>query len=303
MFRGCFVALVTPFRDGLIDTAALETLVEHAIAGGAAGLVPCGTTGEAPTLSAEEQTRVISTVVDVAAKHALVVAGTGTNSTSTSVAASQAAVRAGADGVMLVAPYYNKPNQQGLYLHFSEVARQIDVPIILYNIPGRSGVEISVETITRLREDHANIVAVKHATGSLDGAGRLAAASDIAVLSGDDTLTLPLISVGAVGVISVLANLLPHEMSSLVAAALEGDMKTARAWHRRLFPVANALLKLDTNPIPIKSALALNGMMSEEFRLPMCPMNAEKRARLESILSQSADTAAAERPAEARQIA
>ncbi len=303
MFRGCFVALVTPFRDGLIDTAALETLVEHAIAGGAAGLVPCGTTGEAPTLSAEEQTRVISTVVDVAAKHALVVAGTGTNSTSTSVAASQAAVRAGADGVMLVAPYYNKPNQQGLYLHFSEVARQIDVPIILYNIPGRSGVEISVETIARLREDHANIVAVKHATGSLDGAGRLAAASDIAVLSGDDTLTLPLISVGAVGVISVLANLLPHEMSSLVAAALEGDMKTARAWHRRLFPVASALLKLDTNPIPIKSALALNGMMSEEFRLPMCPMNAEKRARLESILSQSADTAAAERPAEARQIA
>ncbi len=303
MFRGCFVALVTPFRGGSIDTAALETLVETAIAGGAAGLVPCGTTGEAPTLSAEEQTRVISAVVDVAGKRALVVAGTGTNSTSRSVAASQAAAGAGADGVMLVAPYYNKPNQEGLYLHFSEVARQVPIPIILYNIPGRSGVEISVETIVRLREDHANIVAVKHATGSVDGASRLAAASDISVLSGDDTLTLPLISVGAVGVISVLANLMPHEMSSLVAAALDGDMKTARAWHRRLFPVARALLSLDTNPIPVKTALAINGMMSEEFRLPMCPMSTEKRARLESVLSQGVETADAERPVEARQIA
>jgi len=303
MFRGCFVALVTPFGDGSIDTAALESLVEKVIAGGAAGLVPCGTTGEAPTLSAEEQTHVISTVVAVAGKRALVVAGTGTNSTTSSVAASQAAVAAGADGVMLVAPYYNKPNQEGLYLHFSEVARQVAVPIILYNIPGRSGVEISVETIARLREDHSNIVAVKHATGSVDGASRLAAASDIAVLSGDDTLTLPLISVGAVGVISVLANLLPQEMTALVAAALDGDMKTAGGWHRRLFPIARALLTLDTNPIPIKTALAMSGMMSEEFRLPMCPMSSEKRASLESALSQCADVAGAERPAEARQIA
>jgi 4-hydroxy-tetrahydrodipicolinate synthase len=301
MFRGCYVALVTPFKDGLIDTPALEALVGHAIAGGAAGLVPCGTTGEAPTLSAEEQTHVISTVVAIAQKRALVVAGTGTNSTSGSVAASQAAVKAGADGVMLVAPYYNKPNQQGLYLHFSEIARRVAAPIILYNVPGRSGVEISVETVARLREDHSNIVAVKHATGSLDGASQLAAASDIAILSGDDTLTLPLISIGAVGVISVLANLLPHEMSSLVAAALDGDMKMAGQWHRRLFPTAHALLTLDTNPIPIKTALAISGLISEEFRLPMCPLSPEKRAILEATLSQATEGLAAEPCGESRQ--
>lgn len=303
MFRGCYAALVTPFRDGAIDTPSLEALVGHAIAGGVAGLVPCGTTGEAPTLCAEEQAHVISTVVAIAQKRALVVAGAGTNSTSGSVAASQAAVKAGADGIMLVAPYYNKPNQQGLYLHFSEVARKVPVPIILYNIPGRSGVEISVETIARLRRDHANIVAVKHATGSVDGASRLAAASDIAILSGDDTLTLPLISVGAVGVISVLANLLPHEMTSMVTAAMAGDMKIARAWHHKLFPIARALLTLDTNPIPIKTAMAINGLISEEFRLPMCPMSPENRASLASALSRGAAEVGAKSPGESRQLA
>lgn len=297
MFRGCFVALVTPFRDGSIDLKALEELVEYTIAGGVSGLVPCGTTGEAPTLSAEEHQAVVAAVVKRATGRVPVVAGAGTNATDKTVAASRAALRAGANGLMLVAPYYNKPNQRGLYQHFSEVARAVDAPIMLYNIPGRSGVEISAETIARLHEDHANIVAVKHATGSIDGASRLALMSDIAILSGDDSLALPLISVGAVGLVSVVANLWPHEMSSLVGAALAGDMKTARTWHHRLFPVARNMLKLDTNPIPIKTALAMSGMIAEEFRLPMCPMEPENRERLRTLLEPRAEHAAARQSA------
>jgi len=285
MYKGCFVALVTPFRNGNVDLPALNTLVDHVIAGGVNGLVPCGTTGESPTLTPEEQEAVIAAVVKRAAGSVPVIAGTGSNCTEKTIAASRAAVRAGADGVMLVAPYYNKPNQQGLYLHFGHVAEAVDVPIILYNIPGRCGIEISVDTIVRLRRDHANIVAVKHATGSLDGASALAAASDITILSGDDTLTLPLMSVGATGVISVVGNLLPQEMSSLTHAALSGDLPTARAWHRRLFPIARDLLQLDTNPIPIKTALAIRGMMAEEFRLPMCPMEPVRRRRLADLLA------------------
>ncbi|MFQ5429825.1 MAG: 4-hydroxy-tetrahydrodipicolinate synthase [Phycisphaerae bacterium] len=297
MFRGCFVALVTPFRDGSIDLKALEELVEYTIAGGVSGLVPCGTTGEAPTLSAEEHQAVVAAVVKRATGRVPVVAGAGTNATDKTVAASRAALRAGANGLMLVAPYYNKPNQRGLYQHFSEVARAVDAPIMLYNIPGRSGVEISAETIARLHEDHANIVAVKHATGSIDGASRLALMSDIAILSGDDSLALPLISVGAVGLVSVVANLWPHEVSSLVGAALAGDMKTARTWHHRLFPVARNMLKLDTNPIPIKTALAMSGMIAEEFRLPMCPMEPENRERLRTLLEPRAEHAAARQSA------
>ena len=294
MFQGCFVALVTPFRDGAIDIAALEALVDDSIAGGVSGLVPCGTTGEAPTLCAEEQQTVIAAVVRRAGGRVPVVAGTGTNATDATIARSKAAVRAGADGVMLVAPYYNKPNQTGLYQHFSAVARQVDVPIILYNIPGRCGVEIAVETIARLHEDHPNIVAVKHATGSIDGASRLRSRSDIAILSGDDTMTLPLMSIGAVGVISVLANLLPREMSALVAAALGGDLATARCWHHRLFPIARDLLKLDTNPIPINTALAMRGRMAEEFRLPMCRLEDDRRRRLDKLLSDLAEETWAE---------
>jgi 4-hydroxy-tetrahydrodipicolinate synthase len=291
MFKGCFVALVTPFREGLIDRSALDELVDHVLAGGADGLVPCGTTGECPALSVEEQRQVIDAVVRRANGRVPVIAGTGTNATEQSLAHSLAAVRVGADGVMLVAPYYNKPNQAGLYQHFSYVASHVDVPIILYNIPGRTAVEISVETIARLRADHANIVAVKHATGSLDGASALAATSDIAIFSGDDTLTLPLMSLGAVGVISVLANLLPREMSALTRAALSGDWEAARAQHLRLFPLAREMLRLDTNPMPIKTALALRGRMAEEFRLPMCRMDDEKRRRLEAILAEYGEPA------------
>lgn len=286
MFKGCFVALVTPFRDGAVDREALGGLVDHVIAGGADGLVPCGTTGESPTLSDREREDVITAVVRRAAGRVPVIAGTGTNATDQTLSHSLAAVRAGANGVMLVAPYYNKPNQQGLFEHFSHVARRVEAPVILYNIPGRTGVEIAVDTIARLRSEHPNIVAVKHATGSLDGASALAAVSDIAILSGDDTLTLPLMSIGAVGVISVLANLLPRETSSVTTAALAGDWETARTGHHRLFPIARAMLGLDVNPIPIKTALAMRGHVAEEFRLPLCRLDDEKRRHLASILSQ-----------------
>lgn len=290
MFKGCLVALVTPFRDGTIDHRSLEELVDRLIAGGVDGLVPCGTTGESPTLSTKEREEVIAIVVRRAKGLVPVIAGTGTNATEASLANSLAAARAGADGVMLVTPYYNKPNQTGLYQHFSYVAGNLDLPVILYNVPGRAGVEISVETIARLREHHPNIVAVKHATGSVDGASALVCASDITILSGDDTLTLPLMSVGAVGVISVVANLLPREMSSLTDAALSGDWETAAAHHRALFPIAREMLRLDTNPIPIKTALALRGMITEEFRLPMCHLSEDKRRRLESVLAENAAT-------------
>jgi 4-hydroxy-tetrahydrodipicolinate synthase len=298
MFKGSLVALVTPFRDGIVDRPALQALVDHVIAGGANGLVPCGTTGESPTLSDEEQLDIIALVAARAKGRVPVIAGTGTNCTERSLSRSKAALRAGADAVMLVAPYYNRPNQDGLYRHFGYVADGVGAPVVLYNIPGRAGVEIAVETIARLRADHPNIVAVKHATGSVDGASALAAISDIAILSGDDTLTVPLMSIGAVGVVSVLANLLPREVRAMTDAALAGDFRKAGAWHRRLFPLGRELLRLDTNPVPIKTALAIRGMMAEEFRLPLCPMDEAKRQRLEAILAE--DQARANREGERR---
>ncbi len=285
MFKGCFVALVTPFRDGAIDYPALDELVDYVIDGGVNGLVPCGTTGESPTLSTEEHAALVAAVVKRAKGRVPVVAGTGSNCTEKTLALSQQAARAGAVGLMLVSPYYNRPSQRGLYEHFAFIAQSVPLPILLYNIPGRTGVEISVETIAQLHTDHRNIVAVKHATGSVDGASELAAASDIAILSGDDSMTLPLMSIGAVGVVSVVANLLPREMSALTTAALAGDWEAARTSHRKLFPICRDLLKLDTNPIPIKTALAMRGMMAEEFRLPMCSMEPAKKERLRALLA------------------
>lgn len=290
MFKGCLVALVTPFRNGALDLPALDRLVRDIIDGGADGLVPCGTTGEAPTLSEDEHVAVVAAVAKAAARRVPVIAGAGTNCTEKTIALSRASLRAGADAVMLVSPYYSKPTQAGLYQHFSHCAREVSAPIMLYNIPGRTGVEISVETIARLHSEHRNIAAVKHATGSLDGASELAAASDVTILSGDDTLTLPLMSVGAVGVVSVLANLVPADVKALTAAALDGRWSEARATHRRTFRLARDLLTLETNPIPIKTALTIRGRLSEEFRLPMCPMSPANRQKLEAALARYADT-------------
>jgi 4-hydroxy-tetrahydrodipicolinate synthase len=286
MFKGCFVALVTPFRDGRIDHAALDDLVDHVLSGGVSGVVPCGTTGESPTLREEEHTEVIRAVVRRVRGRVPVIAGAGTNCTASTLASSQAALEAGADALMLVAPYYNRPSQRGLYEHFSFVAERVDAPIVLYNIPGRTGVEIAVDTVAHLHAEHANIVAVKHATGSLDGAGALARACDITILSGDDTLTWPLMAVGAKGVVSVVGNLLPGEMSAMVGAALKGDWDGACRMHGRLFPLMRDLMKLDTNPIPIKAALALRGLMAEEYRLPLCPMEPALREQLGLLLDQ-----------------
>jgi len=283
---GTFTALVTPFRDDRIDFAALERLLETQLAAGVDGLVPCGTTGEAPTLSPDEQRELISFVIRHVRKRIPVIAGTGSNATDKTVAASRQAAAAGADALLVVAPYYNRPTQAGLYAHFSAVARSVELPLVLYNIPGRCGVEIQVDTFRRLRTDHANIIAVKDATGRLDSAAQLLQSTDVGVLSGDDPLTLPLMALGAHGVISVLSNLAPRAVKQLTTAMLAGDLPAARAAHRRIDPLARALLSLETNPIPIKTALSLRGVCAAEFRLPLCSMAADTRTRLAQLMEQ-----------------
>jgi len=284
VFEGCLVALVTPFRDGKLDLPALERLVAELIDGGVNGLVPCGTTGESPTLTDDERDAVIKCVVRVASRRVPVIAGTGTNSTGLTIQHSRAALAAGADALMLVNPYYNKPSQAGLYQHFAACARECSAPIMLYNIPGRTAVELSVDTVARLHSEHRNIAAIKHATGSIDGACELALASDITILSGDDPLTLPLMSVGARGVVSVLGNLVPADVVALTSAALQSRWADALAHHRKLYRLARDLLSLDTNPMPIKTSLAIRGRMAEEFRLPMCSMSQANRQKLVATL-------------------
>ncbi|MCB9880418.1 MAG: 4-hydroxy-tetrahydrodipicolinate synthase [Planctomycetes bacterium] len=281
--RGNYVALVTPFKNGTVDFDALSTLVEDQIQGGVAGLVPCGTTGESPTLTHDEHDRVIAEVIRMAEGRVPVIAGTGSNSTDECIKLTRHAETAGASGALVVAPYYNKPTQEGLFRHYHAVAESTGLPIIVYNIPGRCGVEIATETIVRLAE-HPRIAAVKEATGKVTNISELRAKTDIAVLSGDDPLTLASIALGASGVISVLSNLLPDRMTRLVQAALEGEFSTALRVHEELFATMQALMTLATNPIPIKTALAIKGRMREEFRLPLCPMDPASRAKLESIV-------------------
>lgn len=284
-FQGTITALITPFRDNRLDEAALEKLVEHQVQSGVDGLVACGTTGESPTLSKEEHRRVVELIIRTVRKRIPVLAGAGSFNTAEAVRLAHEAHELGADGLLVVSPYYNKPTQEGLRLHFSSIAREVSLPIMLYNIPGRCGVEISIDTILRLRAEHANIVAVKHATGSVVGAAELiAACPEIDVLSGDDPITWPLMALGATGVVSVLSNLAPRAVKSLTAAALAGDAAAALRAHRDTFPLAQSLLSLETNPIPIKTAMALRGWCTEEFRLPMCPLRPENRARLEDLL-------------------
>lgn len=283
-FTGTITALVTPFRDGAVDYPALEKLVERQVAAGVEGLVPCGTTGESPTLTKTEHDEVVACVIRAAARRACVIAGAGSNSTSEAVRRSEQAERAGADGLLIVSPYYNKPTQNGLFAHFSAIARATRLPIMLYNIPGRCGVEIAVPTIARLFEAHDNIRAVKHATGRVDDAADLMQACPIDVLSGDDPITWPLMALGATGVVSVLSNLAPRAVRRLTQAALAGNLAEARAAHRALHGWGRALLALETNPIPIKTALALRGLCREEFRLPMCALAPENRGKLEALL-------------------
>ncbi|MBI5862957.1 MAG: 4-hydroxy-tetrahydrodipicolinate synthase [Planctomycetes bacterium] len=283
-FRGTITALITPFSNGKLDEARLEALVERQIAAGVDGLVPCGTTGESPTLSHEEAERVIACVVRTARKRVPVIAGTGSYSTAEAIRKSHKAGELGADGLLIVSPYYNKPTQAGLFAHFSAIARETKLPIMLYNIPGRCGVEISVPTIARLHQECPNIVSVKHATGRVDDAADLMAASKIEVISGDDPITWPLMALGAVGVVSVMSNLCPKATARITTAALAGDVAAARAAHQALYPLMRGLLSLETNPIPIKTAMAMKGFCAEEFRLPMCPLAPENRKKLEALL-------------------
>jgi len=284
MFSGSIVALITPFHDGKIDEKALAGLVDFHVANGTSAVLPCGTTGESATMSHEEHLRVIRIVIEAAAGRIKVIAGSGSNSTSEAVHLTREAARLGADGALLVCPYYNKPTQEGLYLHYSKVAQEADIPQIVYNVPSRTGRNIEPETIARLSE-HKNIVAVKEASGSLDQASQIAMLCDITILSGDDSLTLPLMSVGAKGVISVAANVAPRLSADLCAAWLGGKPDEARRVHYQLMPLFKALF-IETNPIPVKAAAAAMGMVTEEYRLPLCAMADANRARLMAVLKE-----------------
>jgi 4-hydroxy-tetrahydrodipicolinate synthase len=284
-FAGLSVAIVTPFKNGAVDVAALRAQVEFQIAAGTTCLCPVGTTGESPTLSHEEHERVISEVVQTVAGRIKVMPGTGSNSTAEALRLTRWAAKEGADAALMVAPYYNKPTQQGFYEHYKAVAEQVGIPICVYNIPGRTGKNIEPETIARLSE-LKTITMVKEATGSLDQASQILCTTDLTVLSGDDSLTLPLMSVGGEGVISVVGNIVPQEMISLVEAYRRGDCRQAEAQHRKLFPLCRDMLGLATNPIPIKAAMQLLGRDTGELRLPMTPLEDAGMAKLRRTLTQ-----------------
>jgi 4-hydroxy-tetrahydrodipicolinate synthase len=272
MFAGCTVALVTPFRDGGVDEGSLRRLVEWHVAQGTPTISPVGTTGEAPTLTHEEHERVIGMVVEAAAGRARVLAGTGSNATAEAIRLTRFAARAGADGALLVAPYYNRPNQEGMYRHFAAVAESVELPLVLYNIPARTGRNMEPETVERLARI-GPIVAIKEAAGSLDQVSDLISRTDLTVLSGDDSLTLPMLAVGAEGVVSVVANLFPRDVIDMIRAFQEGRLEDARQRHLRLFPLCRDLLGLAPNPVPLKAALAMMGRGNGELRLPLCPLD------------------------------
>jgi len=283
MFQGSFVAIVTPFSDNRIDEQALRKLVRFHIDNGTSGIVPCGTTGESATLSYEEHFQVVDIVISEAKGKVPVIAGAGSNSTSETLMFTEHAKKAGADGVLLITPYYNKPTQDGLYQHFKKVAESVDIPQVLYNVPGRTGVSISPETVAKLSEI-PNIVAIKEASGSLDQVSQILKLCNITVLSGDDSLTLPMISIGAKGVISVVANVLAGRMASLVKSALSGDFQTAKKIHYELYDIFKVMF-VETNPIPVKSAMALLNMIKPELRLPMTFISETGKLKLLKELS------------------
>jgi 4-hydroxy-tetrahydrodipicolinate synthase len=282
-FAGLSVALITPFRDGQVDYQALRAQVEFQIQAGTRCLCPVGTTGESPTLTHEEHERVIAEVVQMVAGRALVMPGTGSNSTHEALRLTRWAAKEKADAALVVGPYYNRPTQEGLYQHFKALAEAVDIPICIYNIPGRTGQNILPDTIIRLAE-LPNIALVKEASGSLDQVSQITTATDLTVLSGDDSLTLPIMSVGGRGVISVVSNIVPQDMAAMIAAFDEGRVSEALAWHKRLFSLCREMLSLATNPIPIKAAMKMLGRDTGELRMPLVPLSAEQEAKLRRIL-------------------
>lgn len=286
MFKGSIVAIVTPFANGAVDEEKLRQLVEFQIENGTDAIVPCGTTGESSTLDYQEHDRVIEIVIHQVNKRVPVIAGTGSNSTREAIEMSGHAKKLGADGCLLVTPYYNKPTQEGLYRHYTAIAEAVAIPQILYNVPGRTGINLLPETVARLSA-HNNIVAIKEATGSLQQASEILdlCGDKIDVLSGDDFITFPMMACGAKGVISVTANIMPKEIASLVDAFYAGDMEKARQLHLKTLKINNAMF-IESNPVPVKTALGLMGKCSDEVRLPLAPMSDANKAKLAAIMKE-----------------
>jgi 4-hydroxy-tetrahydrodipicolinate synthase len=285
-FTGTYTAIVTPFRNGKIDEAAFEKLIKAQIRGGVDGIVPVGTTGESPTLDYQEHIHVIELAVEFAAGKAKVLAGTGGNSTSEAIYLTKAAEEVGADGTLQVAPYYNKPTQEGLFQHFHAIARATKLPMVLYSVPGRCGVEIGIETVNRLAHDSVNIVGIKEAGGSADRVSQLRATlgRKFTILSGDDSLTLPFMAVGAHGVISVASNVIPREVAHMVKAFAMGKIEAAQKLHHKFYPLFKDLF-IESNPIPVKAALAMMGMIEEQYRLPLVALSAKNREALRKTMN------------------
>ncbi|UDQ99090.1 4-hydroxy-tetrahydrodipicolinate synthase [Lentisphaerota bacterium WC36G] len=281
--KGVYTALVTPFSEsGKVDYSKLKELVKMQVAAGVSGIVPVGTTGESPTLSMDEHMKVIETTIDIAAGKVQIIAGTGANSTAEAVELTKAAKKAGADASLQVTPYYNKPSQEGLYRHFSIVAEESNLPIVLYNVPGRAGAEIALGTVKRLAENEL-IVAIKEAAGSVERVSEICDICDLTVLSGDDSLTLPMMSVGATGVISVASNIIPADMVAMLNAFENGDIAKARGYHAKYYRLFSDLF-IETNPVPVKAALAMMNIIEEYYRLPLCVMNESNRDVLHNTL-------------------
>jgi 4-hydroxy-tetrahydrodipicolinate synthase len=284
MFTGSMVALATPFKNGGVDEERIPELVEFQLSKGTDVICPCGCTGEAATLNHDEQIRIIEIVVEAVAGRAKVIAGTGSNSTKEALALTKRAKEAGADGALMITPYYNKPTQKGLVLHYETIAKAVDLPIMLYNVPGRTGVKMSPETVAELSRIE-NIAAIKEASGSVDQVSAILSLCDITVVSGDDSLTLPMLAVGAKGVVSVAANVAPAEVAALIDSFNAGNMDEAQRIHYQLLPLFKVLF-CETNPIPVKRALSMMNMIENELRPPLIPLSVENEPKLRSVLDE-----------------
>jgi len=282
MFKGSFVAITTPFKKGKVDYKKFRELVEFQIKNGTDGIVPAGCTGEAATLAHEEQKKLVKFTCEIVDRRVSVIGGAGSNSTAEAISLSRHAKKAGCDGVLSITPYYNKPTPEGQFRHYSAIAKNVDIPLVVYNVPSRTGISVSPQTVARLSKID-NITAIKEASGSLDQVSRILSMCDITVLSGDDSLTLPMMSVGAKGVISVVANLVPREVHDMVSSFLEGDLERARHLHYRILPLAAAMF-IETNPIPVKISMKMMRRLNGEFRLPLCGMEKENEAKLKKVL-------------------
>jgi len=284
MFKGSFVAIVTPFKNGKIDEKKLQELVEFQIKNGTDGIVPAGCTGEAATLTHEEQKSFIKLTCEIVNKRVPVVAGAGSNSTTEAVSLTASAKKAGCDAVLSITPYYNKPTPEGQYRHYEAIAKKVDIPVMVYNVPSRTGISMKPETVARLSALD-NIVAIKEASGSLDQVSQILSLCDITVLSGDDSLTIPMMAVGAKGVVSVVANIVPKEVHDMVSAFLDGDTEKAKKLHYKILPLCKAMF-IETNPIPVKTSMKMMKMLNGDLRLPLCGMEKENEEKLKKAIKE-----------------